>query len=118
MKNNDDNLSAQPRIQSEINSQAEMLSNNEGSVHIDEKDNEDVKSETYQYPHVESVGDTELFRLNQDSTIPGRADLVTTAAVNSSISTEIAKINSSLEKLLVLTSRSDSQGVHMLPEVS
>ena len=117
MNNNDDNLSAKAQVKSETNSGGDVMSNNEGSVHIDEKQNFDAKSETYNFPYVESVTETHLMNVNQESVVPQQEDPVASAAVNATLSTEVGKINESLRKLITLTGRSDSRGVQIMPEV-
>ena len=114
---NNYNLSNQPKVKSEDNSGKEEFSQKEDSVHMDENKHGDVKSETYHYPNTESVGDTQLANLMNDSNAR-EADPVTTAAVNASMNVELQKINESLQKLANITSRADSKGVEIIPEVS
>lgn len=111
------NLSNQQMVKSEENSGKEEFSQKEDSVHIDENRHGDIKSETYHYPNTESVGDTHLAYLMNESNAY-QADPVTTAAVNASMSVELQKINESLQKLANITSRPDSKGVEYMPEVS
>lgn len=116
---NNYNLSTQPHIKSDTNSgMNEEFSQKEDSVHIDEVGRYETKSESYNYPHVESVGDTHLHNLANESILGTHADPVTTAAVNASINNELEKINASLIKLTSLSNRSDSKGVRIMPEVS
>lgn len=114
---NNYNLSNQQNVKSEGNSEKEDFLQKEDSVHMDDNRHGDVKSETYQYPNTESVGDTQLAYLMNDSNT-FQADPVTTAAVNASMNVELQKINESLQKLANITSRADSKGVEYMPEVS
>jgi hypothetical protein len=98
---NNYNLSNQPVVKSEGNSGKEEFLQKEDSVHMDGK-HRDIKSETYCYPNTESVGDTHLENLMNESNAQ-EADPVTTAAVNASMNSEIQKINESLQKLVNIT---------------
>lgn len=81
MKNNE-NISQPPVVKSENISAQEEFSQKEESVQLEGKGLQDVKSESYNFPHMESVGDTHLDRLQTDTVQP-KADEVTNAAVNS-----------------------------------
>jgi hypothetical protein len=113
---NNFNLSNQPVVKSEGNSAIDEFLQKEDSVHIDDK-HRDIKSETFCYPNTESVGDTHLENLMNESNAQ-EADPVTTAAVNASMNLEIQKINESLQKLVNITWRSESKKVKLMPEVS
>ena len=115
--NNNDNISNQPHVKSEGVSEKDEFSQKEDSVHMEGNNIQDIKSETYNYPNIESVGDTELYKLHNDSTLPQKADELTNAAVNSSLKVELDKINESLLKIVNITGRKEMKGVDIRPEI-
>lgn len=114
---NNYNLSTKPQVKSESNSGLnDEFSQKEDSVHMDGK-NFEVHSDINHYGHVESVGDTALYNLNNESVVH-LSDPVTSAAINSSINSELQKISQSLEKLLQITGRKDAHNLKLMPEVA
>ena len=110
---NNYNISNEPGDKSDTSSGQDDAYQKEESVRF-----EDARGENHRYYDAQSYGDSVLVGTVEDSNTARSADIVTTAAVNSSINSEINKINQALLNINLLMNQKDSKDVSLLPDVA